>query len=483
MHLRLPSLLALLLVAAASAIAAAPSPQRSPNIVLIFCDDLGWADVGCFGARGAKTPAIDKLAREGTRFTSFYVAQPVCSASRAALLTGCYPNRLGIHGALGPNDRRGLSTNEITLARLLKKQGYATALFGKWHLGRPTEFLPPRHGFDEYFGLPYSNDMWPRHPVAKTGTYPPLPLMEGEEVVEIMPDQRFLTQRYTDHAVRFIEQNKERPFFLYLAHSMPHVPLHVSPAAQGRSGSGLYGDVIEELDTSVGRVMSTLDRLGLERNTWVIFTSDNGPWHVYGNHAGSAGPWREGKGSVFEGGVRVPCVMRWPGRIPAGRTAASALMTIDLLPTIASRVGAPLPAAPIDGRDAWPLISGERGARSPQEAYFFYYNQGELQAMRSGRWKLHFPHFALALEDRSAGKDGTPSGGRMVPVGLELYDLESDPGEKIDVAVGHPEVIAQMQALAHKARMELGDSKTKQFGTGIRPAGMGPAPNLAPAAR
>ena len=303
-----------------------------PNLVVIFCDDLGYGDIGCFGARGIRTPSIDSLARAGTRFTSFYVAQPVCSASRAALMTGCYPNRIGIHGALGPSAKTGLSTNEWTLARMLKSRGYATALFGKWHLGRPEPFLPTHHGFDEYLGLPYSNDMWPNHPTAKPGDYPPLPLIEGDRVIETMPDQRFLTRRYTERAVSFIDRHHGEPFFLYLAHSMPHVPLFVSPEFEGHSQGGLYGDVIEEIDWSVGRILEALKRHGLVEQTWIIFTSDNGPWHAYGNHAGSAGPLREGKASVFEGGVRVPCVMSWPGHIPEGRTCAEPLMTIESRP-------------------------------------------------------------------------------------------------------------------------------------------------------
>lgn len=474
MILRLAALLVFAWVST-SGLASAAAPER-PNIVVVFCDDMGWGDLGCFGAKSIRTPSIDSLARQGTRFTSFYVAQPVCSASRAALLTGCYPNRLGLFGALGPSDRRGLNTNEVTLARLLGKAGYATAMFGKWHLGRPAALLPIHQGFDEYFGLPYSNDMWPHHPTAKKGTYPELPLIEGEKVIEMMPDQRFLTQRYTDRAVQFIERNQSRPFFLYLAHSMPHVPLHVNPAFQGKSKGGIYGDVIEELDASVGKIMSTLDRLGLTKNTWVIFTSDNGPWHVYGNHAGSAGPWREGKGSVFEGGIRVPCVMRWPGHIPARKTVDAPLMTIDLLPTIAKVLSLELPAKPIDGKNAWPLVSGARGAGSPQEAYFFYYNQCELQAMRCGRWKLHFPHAAVTLQGKPGGRDGVPVPNIMLEVGLELYDLESDPGETHDVAYRHPEVVERLQRLANKAREDLGDTRSYQVGRGVRPVGLGEQP-------
>jgi len=448
------------------------TPRRPPNIVLIFCDDLGWADLGCFGAKGIRTPNIDRLAKEGTKFTSFYVAQPVCSASRAALLTGCYPNRLGIHGALGPQSRTALNTNEWTIARALKTQGYATAIFGKWHLGRPAEFLPLQYGFDEYFGLPYSNDMWPNHPTAKPGSYPLLPLIEGDRVIETMPDQRLLTRRYTERAIQFIErQQAQQPFFLYLAHSMPHVPLFASDPFMGKSSAGLYGDVVEEIDWSVGQILETLARRGLKENTWVIFTSDNGPWHVYGNHAGSAGPFREGKASVFEGGVRVPCVMRWPGKIPAGRVADQPLMTIDLFPTLARQAGAPLPPQRIDGRDAWPLISGRPFARSPQEAYYFYYHQGDLQALRSGRWKLHLPHTALALNGKTPGRDGQLVPHDRIQMGVELYDLEADPGETRNLADRHPRTVRRLQRLADLARRDLGDAASKVTGSGLREPG------------
>src|SRR5688572_3275121 len=269
---------------------ASAAGSRPPNIVIIFTDDQGYADVGVFGAKGFKTPNLDRLAKQGCKFTNFHVAQPVCSASRAALLTGCYPNRIGIHGALGPMATHGIHNNEVTLAELLKQKGYATGMAGKWHLGRPAQFLPVHHGFDEYFGLPYSNDMWPSHPEAKRGTYPPLPLIEGDRVIdsEVTPaEQANLTTWYTERAVKFIERNKDQPFFFYLAHSMPHVPLHVSDKFKGKSKQGLYGDVIVEIDWSVGEVMKALKKHGLEKNTLLIFTSDNGPWLSYGNHAGS----------------------------------------------------------------------------------------------------------------------------------------------------------------------------------------------------
>src|SRR4051812_2529594 len=373
----------------ASLLATAPlhAASRPPNVVIIFADDQGYADVGSFGATGFATPNLDRLAREGRRFTNFHVAQPVCSASRAALLTGCYPNRIGIHGALGPGARHGIADGEITLAEMLKQKGYATGMAGKWHLGHHPRFLPVHHGFDEYLGLPYSNDMWPHHPEAKPGAYPPLPLIEGETIIDddVSPeDQRRLTTRYSERAVSFIERHKDGPFFFYLAHSMPHVPLAVSDKFLGKSERGLYGDVIMEIDWSVGEVLKALEDHDLERDTLVVFTSDNGPWLSYGEHAGSAGPLREGKGTCWEGGVRVPCIMRLPGRIPAGTASDAMLMTIDVAPTIARLVGAKLPGHAIDGLDVWPLLAGRPGARNPHDAYLFYYGQDELQAVVSG---------------------------------------------------------------------------------------------------
>lgn len=447
---------------------AAPRPARLPNVVLVFCDDLGWGDVGCFGAKGLRTPNIDSLARRGTKFTSFYVAQAVCSASRAALLTGCYPNRLGIHGALSPNARVALHPDEMTIAEVLKPRGYATAMFGKWHLGRPPEYLPVRQGFDEYFGLPYSNDMWPRHPTARTGSYPPLPLIEGDRVVEEMPDQSGLTRRYTERAVDFIDRNASRPFFLYLAHSMPHVPLFAGPKFAGRSPRGLFGDVIEEIDGSVGEVLKALRRHRIEEDTIVIFTSDNGPWLSYGNHAGSSGPFREGKGTSFEGGIRVPCLVQWPGKVPAGRVSDVPWMTIDVLPTLAEITGAALPPRRIDGRSLWPVLRGEAGAAGPDRALLIYYEAGDLQALRRGDWKLFLPHVSRSLGGRPGGTNGIPANYQPLRVGLELYNLRNDPGETTDVASRHPEVVRELLALAEEARQDLGDARTGRKGSGLR---------------
>jgi arylsulfatase A-like enzyme len=432
--------------------------KTPPNIVLIYADDLGYGDLGCFGASKIRTPNLDRMAAEGVRFTSFYVAQAVCSASRAALLTGRYSNRVGILGALGPTAKNGLGPREKTLAELLKARGYATAIFGKWHLGHLPQHLPTRHGFDEYYGLPYSNDMWPKHPTAK---FPDLPLIEGEKVIALNPDQTQLTEQYTRHAVSFIERNKDRPFFLYVPHSMPHVPLHASEPFRGKSAQGLYGDVIEELDASVGRILETLKRLGLDEKTLVIFTSDNGPWLSYGNHAGSAGRLREGKGTTWEGGVREPFIARWPGQIPAGKTQTEPAMTIDLLPTMVKLAGAGLPELPIDGKDIWPLLSCQAGARSPQEAYYFYWGN-HLQAVRSGRWKLYFPHSYISLDGKAPGHDGQPGKLATLKGGLELYDLEKDESETTNVAAEHADVVRRLEALADRMRADLGDSGGKK---------------------
>jgi len=446
----------------------ANAADRPPNVVLIYADDLGYADLGCFGAKKIRTPNLDRMAREGMRFTDFYVAQAVCSASRTALLTGCYPNRVGILGALGPSSKNGIHENETTIAEVLRSRGYATAIYGKWHLGHHPQFLPTRHGFDDYFGLPYSNDMWPKHPSAK---FPNLPLIEGEKTIQENPDQSQLVTWYTERAVKFIEKNKDKPFFVYVPHNMPHVPLFVSDKHRGKSQQGLFGDVIEELDWGVGQILTTLKRLKLDENTLVIFTSDNGPWLNYGDHAGSAGPLREGKGTMFEGGVRVPCVMRWPGKIPAGRECREIAATIDMLPTLAKLSGAELPKLPIDGKDISPLMLGADGAKSPHDAYYFYWNR-HLHAVRSGPWKMHFPHEYRTLDGKPGGSGGKPVVYVQKQIGLSLFNLDRDIGESKDVAAENPDVVDRLKKLADRMRADLGDSATKQQGTGVRPAGM-----------
>ncbi len=462
----------------------AEGAESLPNIVLVYCDDLGYGDLGCYGAQGIATPNLDRLAAEGVRFTRFYTAQPVCSASRAALMTGCYPNRVGIQGALGPQSQVGISAAETTLAELLKSRGYATAIYGKWHLGHHPQFLPTRHGFDEYFGLPYSNDMWPLHPdylPARPGEpnrkagYPSLPLFDGERVSipEVTSnEQRKLTTWYTEHATSFIERNRERPFFLYVAHSMPHVPLHVSDRFAGKSPRGLFGDVIEEIDWSVGEILAALKRHQLDDRTLVVFSSDNGPWLSYGNHAGSSGGLREGKGTCWEGGVRVPCIARWRKQIPAGRVCNEPVMTIDLLPTFAAMTGAKLPELPIDGVDIWPQLSGRYTTSQPRDALYFYYNDNELQAVLSGDWKLYLPHVYRTLGGQPGGRDGRPSGYQQRIIETpELYDLASDISEAHNVAESNAEVVERMLAFAERARSDLGDSLTGRAGDGRRASG------------
>jgi arylsulfatase A-like enzyme len=466
---------ALLVLAAGAAGRGSPArqpAQRPPNFVIVFADDLGYGDIGPFSDRTGdarpRTPNLDRMAAEGIRLTDFYVAQAVCSASRAALLTGAYSNRVGIRGALNHTAAYGLNPDELTIPEVLKARGYATAIYGKWHLGHRQPFLPRRHGFDEYVGIPYSNDMWPRHPQQKN-FYPDLPLIEGDEVAALDPDQRQLTTWFTERAVGFIERHRDAPFFLYVPHPMPHVPLFVSDRFGKQTPGGLYGDVIAEIDWSVGQILDALRRNGLDDNTLVIFTSDNGPWLSYGNHAGSSGPFREGKATSFEGGVRVPFVARWPGRIPGGAVGRLPAMTIDLLPTLARLAGAPAPAGrPIDGRDIWPLLANQPDARAPHEALYFYWG-GELHAVRSGRWKLHLPHPYQSLE--TAGRDGMP--GRYVrrELPLSLFDLEQDPAETANVADRHPDVVKELLEHAERARGDLGDTLTKRTGANVRPAG------------
>jgi arylsulfatase A len=440
-----------------------------PNFVLIYCDDLGYADIDTFGTHDWQTPHLHQMAKEGMRLTDFHSAAAVCSASRGALLTGCYPQRVGILGALGPNAKTGIHESEVLLPEILKECGYATAIFGKWHLGDAPRFLPTRHGFDRYFGLPYSNDMWPKHPTAKN--FPPLPLIEGEKTIATMPDQTQLTTWYTEHAVKFIAENKARPFFLYVPHSMPHVPLHVSEKFKGKSKQGLYGDVVMEIDWSVGQILAALKEHGLDENTLVFFTSDNGPWLSYGNHAGSAGKLREGKGTTWEGGQRVSCVARWPGKIPAGSTCSELASTMDVLPTFARLAGSSAPQDRIiDGHDIWPLLSGEMDAKSPTNHFYYYWDYG-LDGVRASNWKLVFPHQFRSLTG-PAGKDGQPGGYTQVTTELALFNLESDVGETRNVAADFPEVVARLKELAEAARADLGDSHQKRPGKNRRPAGM-----------
>jgi arylsulfatase len=412
----------------------------------------------------------------------------VCSPSRAALMTGCYPQRIGLPVVLEADPNIGISDQEKTLPQLLKARGYATAAVGKWHLGDRPEFLPTRKGFDEFFGLPYSNDMRPEHPTKKN-FFPDLPLMEGEKIIEYNPDLSQITRRYTERAVDFIHRSKDKPFFLYLAHTMPHVPLAVSQRFAGSSGKGLYGDVLMELDWSLGEVMAALAREGIDEKTLVIWFSDNGPWLTYGNHAGSPGPLRDGKTTTFDGGFRVPCVMRWPGQVPEGRTCREMATAMDILPTLVKLTGAEMPERKIDGKDIWPLISGVHGARSPHET-FFYYNAWCLEAVRSGRWKLVLPHDQYGVVE--PGKDGMPGKQAWQHVNMGLYDLLNDVAETTDVAGEHADVMNRMMKYVGEAREDLGDGviqvipEKKDFfqsrrlfkipGNGQRPAGAATSP-------
>jgi arylsulfatase A len=477
--------LVMLLFVACNLRAAAP-----PNIIVVFTDDHGYGDLGCYGSPNIATPNIDRMAAEGIRFTSFYAA-PFCGPSRAQLMTGCYPARVGHARNPGPGSPWGLHPNEVTVAEVLRGAGYATMAIGKWHLGDRPELLPTQQGFDSYFGIPFSNDMWRYHPMmpprenedalmtatreraaytgyagqgryyAKGGGFPnDLPLMRNDAVIEQNPDQRQLTTRYTEAAIAFIDEHKEGPFFLYLPHSMPHVPLFVSDKHDGKSPRGLYGDVVSEIDWSVGQILDRLKQHGIDEQTLVVFTTDNGPWLQYGIDAGSAGPLRDGKGTTWEGGVRVPGIFRWPGTIPAGRTTNAVAGNLDLLPTFArlastgpdghgTKTLKVRPTGTIDGRDLWPVLSGETD-RSPHE-HFHYLGGSEegkvnYRGIRDERWKL-----VLSVD----------AGGRVK--GEELYDLGADVGEKFNRFDRHPEIAARLAMAAQTFYDELSRN--------VRPAG------------
>lgn len=431
------TLTAFLALTCAFALEAANQPSK-PNFVIIFTDDQGYGDLSCFGGTHVSTPRIDKMAKEGARLTSFYVAAPVCTPSRAALMTGCYPKRIDMatgsnFGVLLAGDPKGLNPDEITIAEVLKGAGYKTGMFGKWHLGDQPEFLPTQQGFDEYFGIPFSHDIHPFHPRQDRFNFPPLALLDQEKVIEMDPDADYLTKRFTERAVKFIEKNKDEPFFLYLPHPIPHRPLHVSPPhmkgvapgikAQLKKEDGnidyktrdkLFRQAIAEIDWSVGRILDTLKAQGIDENTFVIFTADNGP------AIGKAGPLKGRKGSTFEGGMREATVVRWPGKIPAGEDNHELMTAMDLLPTFAKLAGAKPPSdRVIDGKDIWPVLAGK--AKTPHEA-FFYHRGNELKAVRSGSWKLHT-------------NKGKPTA---------LFDLENDIGEKKNVLKANPKIVKRL---------------------------------------
>jgi arylsulfatase A-like enzyme len=423
-------------------------PTDRPNIILINCDDLGYGDLGCYGSQLNKTPGLDAMADQGTRLTDFYVASPVSSPSRAALMTGCYPPRNHMdtfdngQWVLFPGHHTGLHPDELTVATLLKQAGYATQLIGKWHLGDQPDFLPTRHGFDHYFGLPYSNDM--ARQVGHEKQFPPLPLLDDEQVIQTQPDQASLTERYVERAVRFMRQHRDQPFFLYLAHMHVHLPLYAPKRFMDESENGAYGATVGCIDWAYQVILHEVQQAGLDENTLIIFTSDNGS---RGDHGGSNGPLRGGKGTTWEGGLRVPCIVRWPGQVPAGRTCSTLTTAMDMLPTLGNIGGAEVPDdRTIDGHDITGLLTGQSDdAASPYDA-FYYYKRHELQALRSGKWKLHL----------TTG---------------ELYDLETDLGETTDVSTQNGDVVEQLQSLAREARRELGDSLTREEGQNRRPAG------------
>ena len=440
-----------------------------PNVVLIFIDDEGYGDVGCYGATGFETPNLDQMASKGMRFTNFYSAQPVCSASRAGLLTGCYPNRIGFSGALFPNHNIGLNTKEQTIAEMFKEQGYATACFGKWHLGWQKEFLPLQHGFDEYVGLPYSNDMWPNSNVTGekfpegsknwAAKFPTLPLIEGNNAIDSitsLKDQDKLTTLYTEKAVDFINRNADEPFFVYVPHTMGHIPLGVSDKFRGKSEQGLYGDVMMEIDWSVGEITKVLEKNNIADNTIIIFTTDNGPWLNFGNHAGSAGGLREGKTTSWEGGQRVPFIIRWPGNTPEGVVCNKLACAVDLLPTLASISNGKLSENKIDGVDITSLWKGDFES-TPRETILYYHGKNHLNGVRKGNWKLVLPH-TYSSYNTEPGKDG--HGGRRIKTIVEkpeLYNMMRDPGEQYNVIESHPEKVQELMKIVEKSRKELGD--------------------------
>ena len=441
---------AALLLAPLAVLHAADAPPSSakPNFVIILIDDMGYGDIGPFGSKLNRTPNLDRMAADGMKLTSFYAA-PVCTPSRAQMMTGCYAKRVSMPNVIFPCCPTGLSAKEHTIASLLKQRGYATMCVGKWHLGDQPEFLPTQRGFDHYLGLPYSNDMG----------RPPLPLVRDTKVIEAPAQQDTLTARYTAEAVRFITASKDRPFFLYFPHTAVHVPLHPGEKFKGKSANGAYGDWVEEVDWSVGRVLDTLHELKLGARTFVLFTSDNGPWLTQGKNGGVAGPLRGGKGSTWEGGMREPTIAWWPGRIAPGATCDAPLSEIDMLPTLVKLAGGAVPTdRKIDGKDIWPLLVGQTKA-SPHEA-LFYFNGNKLEAVRSGPWKLAI----VPQAGRKAKAKAEPKTVKFA--GPRLYNLGSDIGEKADVAAEHPKIVKRLEGYVEEMDADLG---VKRNGPGVRP--------------
>jgi arylsulfatase len=467
-----------------------PVDTSTPNIVLIFMDDMGYGDLTCYGApAGYRTPNIDRLAANGLRFTHFYAAQAVSTASRAGIMTGCYPNRIGLTGAINHTARHGIAESEMTISELLKQKGYATGMVGKWHLGHLKPFLPLQNGFDDFLGLPYSNDMSPLRyqgygyvPSSvnpdKPDATPPLPLINGNDTIGYMDklaDQDQLTTRYTERAIGFIRKNRKDPFFLYFAHSMVHTPLAVSKKFQGKSKQGRFGDVMMEVDWSVGEIMKTLEELGLTKNTLVIFTSDNGPWLNFGAHAGNTGGLREGKGVSYEGGQRVPCIMRWPEVIPSGTVTGQLASTIDIFPSLADITATAMPVHTIDGISFLPILKGDFECE-PRTSFYYYYSRNSLEAVRMGTWKLVLPHPYRTYVGVLPRDDGKPGPYCNATATYSLYDLRRDPGEQYDVKEMYPDIVKKLEQIVAEARMDLGDDLTGAEGVNRRePGKIGPA--------
>ncbi len=455
------------------------APSKKPNVIIILMDDMGYGDTEPYGMTGIPTPNFNRMAAEGTRFTHYNVGQPVCTASRASLLTGAYPNRIGMAGVLLPGDHRALNPTEQTLPTLLKKVGYTTAMLGKWHLGNKAPYLPLHYGFDSFYGIPYSHDIWP---IAPDGTrvtdpkdiranWPPVPVYEGDRQVDSLDTferQSRLTPELTRRAVAIIRQKHDQPFFLYLAQPLPHVPLVPAAQFRGKSGLGKFGDVILELDWSLGEVLKALDETKQRDNTIVIVSSDNGPWLQFGDNAGSAGGFREGKSTTFEGGTRVPLLVRWPGKVQAAGINSHLMTSMDLLPTLAAATGAPLPAKKIDGMNFLPLWLGQ-AAEGPRQVFYYYYDGNTLRDIRYQHWKLVFPHTSNSYTGLH-GKDGYSHGQVKVQEPMALYDLAHDPGEAYDVQQLYPEIVEKLKALAEEARQDLGDGLTNRPGVNVRAA-------------
>lgn len=455
--------------------------NKAPNVIIILFDDMGYGDIEPYGMTGISTPNFNNIAKEGTRFTHFNAAQPVCSPSRAALLTGSYPNRIGIAGAILPESQMALGLSEETIASMLKKVGYQTGMIGKWHLGNNAPYLPTNYGFDSFYGIKYSNDIWPRdykgnlitnenNPKAK---WPELTILNGQQPIDTINSIEKiaeLTPTFTHKAVSFIQENKTNPFFLYLAHPMPHIPLAASKKFAGKSEMGTFGDVMMELDWSVGEICKALKEAKIDENTILIVTSDNGPWLIYGNHAGSNGGFKDGKLSTAEGGTRVPLLIRWPGKIEAGGTNSQLMTNMDLLPTIAAAANASLPKNKIDGINFLPsLIS--KNVKSPREVFYYYYGKNDLQGIRYKNWKLILPHTGNSFTPLH-GKDGLANKSEKVQFDEALYDLAHDPGERYDIKSQYPEIVNKIKNLAEEAREDLGDDLTKRNGKNRRAAGI-----------